>query len=153
MGIQFWNTAVKDTEVNKWRDFKTKWKADFVKIQVIDIIYLLQRMGVISSNVGFVCFLGWLVKKVVLLNQFLQLVRRKEKQKAWNYSCNNCINYVQANYLLRKLQWHSLLTSVRPHCDTCACTLLLQCFYKQNNKRAWSGIILWSLSHLTSSIH
>lgn len=51
-------------------------------------------MGVISSNVSFVCFLGWLVKEVVLLNQFLQLMRKK-KETLWNYGYNNKLNASQ----------------------------------------------------------
>lgn len=112
-------------------------------------------MGVISSDVSFVRFLGWLVKEVVLLNQFLQLVRGKKAnpKNISSYSYNICKNYIQANYLLCGLQWHLLFTSEKLPLDGWVHIHISDWFYKQTEgqkslKLNYKASAIWKFTQI-----
>ena len=79
----------KDTEVHIWRDLETKWLGHFLEVEGHHIKYRLQTVWGICTHIGFVRFLGWFMKEVILLDQFLHLKERKQKLQLQGFAQNN----------------------------------------------------------------
>ena len=66
----------KDTEVNAGRHSESKRLGNLLQIKIVDIIDLLQAVGIDGTHISLVGLLGWPMEEVVLLNQLLQLNRQ-----------------------------------------------------------------------------